>query len=275
MTNGLATANASLIGFARLRLAARFAACGGCACMAAASTWLGVSDVAFARECTRTPVETREMGGVRVERVAGDPATFEFTAGMAIDADGAAHAYHPADTGLDQLSDAGHPGDWWALATDGGGAPFVQGEGDPAPGYYVSTTSLVDERFETRDPRRYVDAASIPYVALPAAFVDALGCELGDLAWVERTARDGTVRRSAAIFADVSPPSAPLGEGSIALAERLGIPSEPRTGGTRRVSVRYVLFCRSRIGWPVAVTEIDAAADRLERARAAAACPRR
>jgi hypothetical protein len=262
----VATATASVMGFARLRLAARSAAFGGFACMVVSSTGLGVSEVAFADPCTAVAVH--QIGGVRVERRSGPPATVEFTGGMAIDADGAASAYRPDDTGLDRLADAGAPGDWWALATDADGEPYVQREGDPAPGSYVSTTSLVDERFETRDPRRYVDAARIPYVALPGPF-EGLGCALGDLAWVERTARNGTVRRSAALFADVSPPSAPLGEGSIALADRLGIPSHPRTGGTRRASVRYVLFCGSRIGWPAPVAEIDAAAERLAQARRA------
>jgi hypothetical protein len=276
-TNAVATATASLMGFARLWLAARFAACGGFACMAVPGMWVGGSEVAFAGE-GECAVDVREIGGVRVERVRGDPVTVEFAAGMAVDADGAPDAYRPGDTGLDRLANAGVPGSWWALATDADGAPYVQREADPAPGAYVSTTSLVDERFEPRDPRRYVDAARVPYLALPAAFVDALGCALGDLAWVERTARDGTVHRSAALFADVSPPSAPVGEGSMALAGRLGIPTHPRTGGTRRASVRYVLFCGSRIGWPVPVEAIDAAADRLERSRRerdASACPRR
>lgn len=251
-------------------------------CMVVLGTLLGsgraLAQQSEADDCVPITVETRSVGGVRVERVMGSPTTIEFDAGMVIDADGAARAYHPDDTGLDRLAHAGEPGKWWALATDADGAPLVQGEGDPAPGYYVSTTSLTDESREPSDPRRYVDSASIPYIALPAPFLDELGCSLGDLAWVERTPLDGNVRRSAAIFADVAPPSAPLGEGSIALAERLGVPSDPRTGGTFRVSVRYAVFCGSKRGWPIPVSEIDAAADRLEstrRARNAAACPRR
>jgi hypothetical protein len=142
----------------------------------------------------------------------------------------------------------------------------------------VSPTRLVAVVREGRPPRRYGDSATVPYVALPAPFREALGCALGDVAWVERTPLDGAARRSAAIFADVAPPSAPLGEGSIALAERLGIPPDPRTGGTRRVSVRYVVFCGRPLAWPTAVSEIDVAGERLQRARAArdaASCPRR
>ena len=67
---------------------------------------------------------------------------------MMIDADGALRAYHPDDaSGLDRLDHAGAPGNWWGIVTDDGtpgGEPVVQGDGDPAPGFYVSQTSLVD-----------------------------------------------------------------------------------------------------------------------------------
>jgi hypothetical protein len=233
-----------------------------------------------ADECAPIAVETRRIAGVRVERVANEPATVEFESGLAIDADGAPRAYHPDDSGLDRLAHAGEPGNWWALATGDGtpqGVPLVQGPGDPAPGYHVSTTSLYDGSRPASDPRRYVDSEQVPYVALPAPFVEALGCALGDLAWVERTALDGSVHRSAAIFADVSPPGAPLGEGSMLLAQRLGVPSDPRHGGTFRVSVRYAVFPGSGSGWPRTVASIDAEGERLERARRArdaASCPR-
>ena len=232
--------------------------------------------------CEPVTVETRSVADSRVERVLGDPATIEFESGMAIDADGALRAYHPGDDGLDRLVHAGTPGNWWALATDDatpGGTPLVQGEDDAAPGYHVSTTSLYDSSRAYADPSRYVDSEGVPYVALPAPFIEALGCRLGDLAWVERTPIDGTVHRSAAIFADVAPPAAPLGEGSIALAHRLGVPPDPRAGGTFRVSVKYVLFCG--IGtptWPRALADIEVEAARLERARLARearSCPRR
>lgn len=232
--------------------------------------------------CEPVTVETRSVAGVRVERIAGDPATIEFESGLAIDADGALRAYHPDDTGLDRLVHAGAPGNWWALATDDAtpaGTPLVQGPGDAAPGYHVSTTSLYDASRVYADPHRYVDSESVPYIALPVPFTESLGCRLGDLAWVERTSLDGQVHRSAAIFADVTPPSAPLGEGSIALAQRLGVPPDPRSGGTFRVSVRYVVFCGSGTpAWPRTVADIDAEAARLERARLARearTCPRR
>ncbi len=235
-----------------------------------------------AETCKPVTVETRRIGGRRVERVYGEPTTVEFTAGMMVDADGALRAYHPDGApGLDRLEEAGAPGNWWGVVTaDGtpGGTAIVQGEDDPAPGFYVSQTSLEDPARDPDDPRRYVDALAVPYLALQDVFVRELGCELGDFAWVTREEVGGAVHESAAIFADVAAPHLPVGEGSVALAERLGIPSSPRSGGTFRDSVRYVLFCGSGNGAPRPVAEIDAQGARLDaarRARDAAACPRR
>ncbi len=233
-------------------------------------------------ECTPVTVETRRIGGRKVERIYGEPTTVEFVAGMKIDADGALRAYHPDDApGLDQLEHAGAPGNWWGIVTDDGtpgGEPLVQGEGDPAPGFYVSQTSLADPDRELADPQRYVDAAAVPYLALQERFVTELGCKLGDFALVTREANDGSTRASAAIFGDVAAPELPVGEGSIALAARLGVPPDPRSGGAFRASVHYVLFCGSGNGRPRSTEEIDAEGARLaaaRRRRDAAACPRR
>ena len=147
---------------------------------------------------------------------------------MAVDADGAYRAYHPNNRiGLDSIEHAGHPGDWWALATDTGrpnGRPVVQGKNDPAPGYYVSMTSLFDASIaDERNPRRFVDAMSIPYVVLPPeGFKHA---KLGDFATVVNL-QNGKV--AAAIVADESAHELPMGEGSIALASALGIDSKDR-----------------------------------------------
>ena len=149
---------------------------------------------------------------------------------MAVDADGAFRAYHPNDEmGLDSLEHAGHPGNWWALATDTGtpqGRPVLQGENDPAPGFYVSMTSPFDARItDERNPRRLVDSMSVPYVVLPPeGFKYA---KLGDFATVVNP-RNGKVE--GAIVADESAPELPMGEGSIALAHALGIDSDPRSG---------------------------------------------
>ncbi len=247
----------------------------------AASAWLAQPAVA-ASDCNPVTVESRRIGDRLVERIDGEPRSVEFQAGMMVDADGALRAYHPDDaSGLDRLEHAGAPGNWWGIVTADGtpsGTPLVQREGDPAPGFHISQTSLADVEKAVTDPQRYVDAVAVPYIALQPEFVAELGCQLGDFAFVTRTALDGSEHSSAAIFADVAAPELPVGEGSIALATRLGIPASPRHGGTFRASVHYVLFCGSGNGRPRSVAEIDAEGARLSaarRVRDAAACPRR
>jgi hypothetical protein len=174
---------------------------------------------------------------------------------LAVDADGAFRAYHPTNRlGLDTIIHAGHPGNWWALATDTGetnGHPVLQGERDPAPGYYVSITSLYDAKnLNERDPHRYIDAAKIPYVVLPP--VGLKHAKLGDFASVVNLT-NGKI--SAAIVADESAPELKLGEGSIALAEALGIDSNPRYGGSSG-GVAYVIYPDSGNGKPRALEDI-------------------
>ena len=184
-----------------------------------------------------------------------DVEAFIYKAGMAIDADGAYRAYHSDNRlGLDSIEHAGHPGNWWALATDTGepsGHPVVQGKNDPAPGYYVSMTSLYDANIASEhDPHRFVDAASIPYVVLPPkGFKHA---QLGDFATVVNL-QNGKV--AGAIVADQSAPELPMGEGSIALADALGISSDPRSGGIEK-DVVYVIYPNSGNGKPRTLDQI-------------------
>jgi hypothetical protein len=190
------------------------------------------------------------------------PEAFFYKSGMAIDADGAIRAYHPNDRlGLDSLTHAGHPGNWWALITDNDkpdGHPVLQRKSDPAPGYYVSTTALYDpSNPNRRDPHRYVDAAKIPYVVLhPKALHHA---RLGDFATVVNL-QNGRI--SPAIVADESAPDLPVGEGSIALARALGINSSPRNGG-KDGSVVYLIYPGSGNGKPRPLREIIANSKRL------------
>jgi hypothetical protein len=180
---------------------------------------------------------------------------FAYQNGFAVDADGAYRAYHPTNRlGLDSIEHAGHPGNWWALATDTGnpnGRPVIQGKDDPAPGYYVSMTSLYNASITNeRNPRRFVDAASVPYVVLPPeGFKHA---KLGDFAMVVNLENG---KFAGAIIADESAPELPMGEGSIALAKLLGIDSNPRSGGTDG-GVAYVIFPDSGKGVPRSLDEI-------------------
>src|SRR5271157_724097 len=169
-----------------------------------------------------------------------------FNAGMNIDADGSPHAYNPVSSkGLDSLANAGRPGNWWAIATSNGkpsGDPIVQGDSEPAPGFYVSTTSLENFAFPETRQGRYVDASKIPFIALP--FGLGMGLKLGDLCFVYNKA---TGDNSLAIYADTGP-RGQIGEGSIALATALKVPSSPRTGGVS-AGITYVVFPGSGKGY--------------------------
>jgi hypothetical protein len=191
-----------------------------------------------------------------------DIRAFFFDTGLAIDADGAFRAYHPQERlGLDILAHAGRPGNWWALSTDNdrkSGRPVLQGESDPAPGYYVSMTALYDSRNPNpQDPHRYVDAMKIPYVVLPLeGFHHA---RLGDFATVVNL-QNGKI--AAALVADESTSELKVGEGSIALADALGVDSDPRYGGRDR-GIAYVIYPGSGNGEPRALEDIFASSQRL------------
>lgn len=181
---------------------------------------------------------------------------FIVLSGMAVDADGAPHAYHPSNTGLDYLANAGHAGNWWGIVTDNdksSGNPAVQGSGDPAPGYYVSATSLVDPAYSRLQQRRYVDSETIPYIVLPAEVTKATGIRLGDFV-VVLNAKTG--KRSYAIFADGGP-RGKIGEGSIALATALGVPPSPKNGGTSSTIIFYLAFPGSGSRRPVPAAEVQ------------------
>ena len=205
--------------------------------------------------CAKRVEAAPEMESANTQEVKADepePApeaveAFTFVAGMAIDADGCPRAYHPdAKSGLDHLANGGKPGDWWGVVTANGkpsGEPVVQGDDDPAPGFYVSQTALFDPDYELTDPRRYVDACEIPYIVLPLD--DTRGAGLGDFAMVINHANG---RRCGAIFADLGP-GHKLGEGSIALAECLGVKSSPKHGGTDG-GIMYIVFPGSGNGRP-------------------------
>lgn len=184
-----------------------------------------------------------------------------WVSGLQIDADGAARAYGPPPLrGLDYLGNAHtNPHDltspWCGVVLDKAGKPVVQGSNEPAPGYYVSPTALGDPSFSLYTPRRYVDSESVPYLAVPPDLIK-LGCKLGDLAYA---AHNGTI--SWGIIADIGP-RRKVGEGSIALAAALGIPSSPRNGGVGN-GVSCVVFLKSSKGWHRDLVEAKATATSL------------
>jgi Fungal chitosanase of glycosyl hydrolase group 75 len=207
---------------------------------------------------------------IPIGRLPGTSAFF-FESGMTIDADGAPNAYHPDNSGIDDLKNAGAPGHWEGLAKDAEGEPFIQGPNDPFPGYYVSETALADRSKAVNDPKRYVDASKIPFVVLPGGLARQLGARVGDFAVVFNE-RNG--KSSYAIFGDVGPYDR-IGEGSVSLAENLGIRSDARNGGARQ-GVLYLIFPGSGEGRPRTVEEINDRGQKLlgewETGISAAAC---
>jgi hypothetical protein len=108
------------------------------------------------------------IAGVDVNKMESDGSLI-FKAGMEIDADGSPHAYHPISSkGLDSLENAkDQNGRFVGIALKPNGEAAVQGDDDPAPGFFVSTTSLEDTSKASTDPARYVDSERIPFIVLP------------------------------------------------------------------------------------------------------------
>jgi hypothetical protein len=210
--------------------------------------------------------ENHPKKGATIYRLPGHSSYF-FRAAMMIDADGAYRAYHPNNTGLDHNDNGRNAdGSWFAVVCSDAAHrhPVVQGAGDPAPGYYVSTTSLEDASItDKRNPRRYVDSESIPYFVLPGTTsVAGLGAKLGDFGAVYNPK---TGKLCYAIYADIGPRKK-IGEGSIALAKALGVPSSPRTGGMEERRLLYVVFPGSRAAHGQAWTHAETSAEIAEAA---------
>lgn len=209
------------------------------------------------------------VGTTRVWQLRGSPthSPFFFVAKMAIDADGAPNAYaplglqgaqQPLDTINHACSNPANPalGDCSGIYKNRDGTVPVQraDRGHPFPGFYISTTSLADAGVpeEPADPGRYVDSTQIPYIVLPGPAkhpgpFGATGLQIGDLALVVNGANG---KYSYAIYADWNPE---LGEGSIALAQALGINASAVTGGARD-DILYIVFPGSGAGQGVIPT---------------------
>jgi peptidoglycan hydrolase-like protein with peptidoglycan-binding domain len=209
-----------------------------------------------------------EIAGVQVSELASGIAVF-YRAGMDVDADGSPHAYNPENTGLDVNEDAMDGSEWVGVVTDNDGSPVIQNSSDPAPGFYVSTTSLEDPREAVTKPSRYVDAAKIPYIVIPGG---ALGrARLGHPTIVLDVF---TGRRVKGIVADAGPRDK-IGEASMFLAAAimdqrvcpLGDPdssnfSNPRTGGADAKRFLYIILTENPpLMWPLTLGQIDAAVD--------------
>lgn len=200
--------------------------------------------------------------------------------GVKVDADGAPNAYHPDDVGLhctkgkgfrglDCPANAGYPkSTWWSsvIVPDPQNSKkgYVQPDGE-FNGYFVSQTSLKDERKRSTDPLKYVNAAAVPYLVLPGNFYKRKGTgQMGDFGYALNIENG---RSSSFIVAEVGPSSADLGEMSIALGRELGGNSpNPRTGsGSPTGKIAFVVFPKSRNtpAWPMTQAEINSKVDEL------------
>jgi hypothetical protein len=103
-----------------------------------------------------------------------------------------------------------------------------------------------------------VDASKIPYIVLPGNMARNIGARPGDFAVVFNQ-QNG--KSSYAIFGDVGP-SDRIGEGSMALADNLGIRSDARNGGARR-GIFFLVFPGSGNGRPRSIEEINTETEKL------------
>lgn len=167
-----------------------------------------------------------------------------YKAKMYIDADGSPRAYGPNNSGLDWTANAGYPGNWWALVTDGSGNPILQNASDPYPGMYVCATSLVNSQYGINNPLRYVNSETVPYIAIPTNVLSSGNIIRGDVAYVHNTV---TGLSCFAIYADAGGTSS-IGEASMKTATLVGVNPNPKTGGTSQGIIDYVVFPGSGFG---------------------------
>jgi len=181
-----------------------------------------------------------------------------FQADFDIDADGSPRAYHPQDSGIDHLAYAKSNGKLsTSIIVHKNGKPVIQGKDDPAPGHYVCMTTLSDKSIgDEGNPKKYVNSETIPFFVLPGKWAKEKNVRLGDVGLVYNT---GTHQFAYAVYADAGPASK-LGEGSIFLAGKLGVPNASRKDwGSKKNDFLYLVFPNSGKGQGCipSIAEID------------------
>ncbi|MGG7567502.1 hypothetical protein ACQ5SO_15235 [Rhodovulum sp. DZ06] len=240
-----------------MRTKSLLAAALGAALVAASAVPVAAQDCAF-----RAWTEHRGTPLLRTP----DAAAYMFRAGaLDIVANGAPAAYSPDGRGLDDPAKAG----WSGPDSSGWQGRLVADPRDPVrplrqdrgktEGFFVSTTRLQDPRRRETDPRKYADAARIPYITFPRAHYQRRGTGLfGDLG----VAIAANGKMTGFVVADQAAGDAALGGVSIALAEALSGKSADarRDRGGPEGPVTFVVFpysARDRISlWPMAPEEI-------------------
>lgn len=250
-------------------------------CLSATNT--AVAQCPFTLESTFAHAE---IGPVKIHR---DPATqaVAFASQMQVNTDGAPDSYHPDDIGITHICNGVSVGascTWkaeclpefrqakaegfrgparicfFAMATDSAGIPLIQGDADPRPGYFVSTTALKQPGENVRTPQAQLNSNTVPFAVIPGNWQTSgkPGPKLGDFGVAYRRSNG---KLAYFIVGDIGPRNK-LGEGSVALHQTLGNDAFVMRFGVRRArqgiggrDVMYLLFPNSaRPG-----TRIDAA----------------
>lgn len=153
-----------------------------------------------------------------------------WTGGLAVDGDGSPRCYGPNDTGLDYTANGGPlSAPYGYLLNPATGKPFVQGEDAPAfsdatRGFYVSSTTYQRRQYAANDPMRYLNSETELFGVVPGGFrLHVPGVVIGCLMKIRYKGKEAICAAG-----DVGPK---FGEGSMAVASFLGIPSSPRNGG--------------------------------------------
>jgi hypothetical protein len=106
------------------------------------------------------------------------------------------------------------------MATDAQGVPIIQGDTDPNPGYFVSTTALKQPGEDTRTPQAQLDSNTVPFAVIPKTwqYSGTPGPKVGDFGVAYRRSNG---KLAFFVIGDIGP-SNKIGEGSIALHQALG-----------------------------------------------------
>jgi Fungal chitosanase of glycosyl hydrolase group 75 len=189
-----------------------------------------------------------KVNGIAIWSVEGEPKSFIYKAGLAVDADGNPAAYGPNNAGIDYTADGGNPtsgapGAWWGGPVDLNHRAIVQKIYEPFPGFYVSGTALVNPAYPEESQYRYIDAGSIPFIVLPGNHQN--GAKLGDVCLCFN---EDTGDNCYGIFADVGP-SSEIGEASMRMALALSLDDNPKNGGTSSKRITYLVFPGSVGTW--------------------------
>jgi hypothetical protein len=186
---------------------------------------------------------------------------------MSVDVDGAPTSYGPDDKKALDFELNAHVGAKKSGAIvgyliDNNGKPIIQGENDPAPGFYISTTGYVDVNNPNKiDPRRYVNASEINYTLL-ATSAKNKGVKTGDFCVVH------AIKKNTTVFAIVGDSGHSSGaEGSLALLQRLGFRVKSGKSVEENITdvvVRYFANSNPSKQFFFKQTDLDAAAQALD-----------